>query len=1300
MPQAVLDFSAYIAEHIRDFTGREWVFAEIDRWLADPGAPRYFIITGEPGIGKTAIAARLTQIRDLAAVHFCIAHQANTVDPLDFARSLSHQLMHLDCFAQCLLEDQGVRVDVSINVQENYGQIIGVQIENLTSGSRSAAIAFNRTVVDPLKRLYADGFDQQLVILVDALDETVQQPGPETIADLLANARGLPPQVRFVLTSRPEDAALRHFEQLHSPYLVLDAGREENLQDVQEYIRGQLAASEALRTRLAEQKMQHQAFIERVTEASQGNFLYLVWLLPAVADGTQRFDALGVLPKGLDGIHREFLRTRMVGKNIGQWRDHYRPLLGVLAAAQEALTAEQLTRFTGLSAQEVDDFLLDVQQFLDPIGARQGQYRLYHQSLVGFLSSKEQAGEFWIDLAQIHRRIADYYRGDVSAEEVTWDRVDDYGKRYLAAHLYALKDVETYRRNLCELVESQAWTAAKYVNTPWAGSLVQDLQLASASTVGGNVEDWARSMGCQLRRALVEYLMSTVSDRAILFLARLGQVEQALDLARRQWSRFKLLREIAQTVASTQPAKATDILVELAHVMDDGSALEQCKARLAAAQEIFRLVPSHSRVALNLIEEVKSLEQGIPDSDLIKYRVEWDLPTLALSDELGGALLASDSFSPLEKAQALRHISLALPQDHPLRQSLLRQTLSVLEALEQAPETASESIKVMVALLPLVDEDERKALLDSLASAGDYLQSVEAPDEYAVIPHWAIGRIAEVDLNWARRMLFESNWGSTPEAFYQVVQEIAKVDYAEALQLVRDRFSNHILSPKLLTDIIETVALKDIDKAEALIEEYADQLRDDKEDAYVAIAEAYLVRGDTQKAQEIFDELAIVSDGEGFVHAKGNLRLAILARSDFLPVEVARGRLMHFPTCPHCHKSREQEAEIVLARIAARQGRVDFLEQHNFGQEARLAAACNLADCAGPEVARGYLESQHLASSVKGAKEVCAHIAAVEAQQDPTKLDILLKHFDDNGRPHHFCDYMLELPHTLRKLVETKRIEPAEAMSIIDQLYPLLVDWQCPHRDQPPEHDSWRTRCACYGQSEHVLAQLIGITAWLAPDRSEEMVSSLPAQPIRVYALEQILCHTQANEDLVQRVIKTSQECIEDPWQRAESYYTVAALLPAEMSGMIKSLIELAEPLLDETPTDYHTNRYGIPIRIGPSSTSLKIYKARALMKLVRDVSQFAYVREGLRAIESLVQLDDKLRVFDFLGRQATKWSREDRLALLWHIWEVSTTRRLEDVEAFIAFLVPIVYSLGGEAAFWRLYDCVERAYQGLPRVD
>lgn len=446
-------FSSFIAQQTKNFTGRDWVFAAIDQWLADPNAARYFIITGEPGIGKTAIAAKLTQIRDITATHFCVARQGDTIDPLNFTRSISHQLTQIEDFALGILEDKGLHIDIHVDIRMNYGKVIGVQIENLLVEAPSANIAFNRAVIDPLMKLYANGYSEKIVILIDALDEAVQYHGPKSIMDLIANTYRLPPQVRFLLTSRPEGMALRHFEQLRISILELDIGQAANLKDVQEYVCRQLETSQALQARIVDHNMSSQQFIDRITTASRGNFLYIVWLLRAVAEGTQEFGTFNSLPDGLDTIYREFLRTRTVGEDIRQWRTVYRPLLGVLVAAQAPLKIEQLTRFTGKGEQDVDDFLIDTQQFLDPMLAIEGQYQLYHQSVSDFLQSKENAGEFWIDVTSVHQQITARYEAGYIQH---WRDCDLYGFRYLPSHLVGARQFERLRKLLCDFNWLQA----------------------------------------------------------------------------------------------------------------------------------------------------------------------------------------------------------------------------------------------------------------------------------------------------------------------------------------------------------------------------------------------------------------------------------------------------------------------------------------------------------------------------------------------------------------------------------------------------------------------------------------------------------------------------------------------------------------------------------------------------------------------------------------------------------------------------------------------------------------------------
>jgi hypothetical protein len=651
-----LDFSGYIAERMRDFTGREWVFQAIDDWLGDPAAPSFFIVTGPPGSGKSAIAARLTQVRDVAASHFCTARDAsNTLEPVFFARSLCSQLCRIDGFAAAMLKDSNIDLHAVQNIQANYGQAIAIKIENLTVNAPSAAAAFTHTVVEPLKVLCTDGFAGSVVLLVDGLDEAAQLLSPQTIVGLLANAGAWPRPVRWLLTSRPDSAVLSAFEAQPVKRLELGEHAEKNLGDVRKYMLQQATHSERaseLQMRLAEHAMAPEALATRVAQASGGNFLYVVWLLRGIAEGAQRLDQLDTLPQGLDGIYREFLRTRTVGKGQREWRGLYRPLLGALAAAQAPLNRAQLLQFTGLDAQDLEDGLQDVGQFLDPASAREDRYQLYHQSLPDFLGDRKRAKEFWIDPAPWHRQIADFYW---DGDHPNWHKLKDaYGLDNLASHLYHGGQDDRLR----ELI-SQQWMTARLEGSGHAyDGFLGDVMLAwrqAHKEAQGQIEagQAPAALAECVRYALIRTSLNSLEahcDPALVARAvetGLWPVEQALFVAHLEYYPRYRVDMFAALLATGRLSPEQSTRAQEAGLAE-ALAIEDWAFR---ARALARLAPHLSGQALS-----RGLAAALAIEE--EYDMAWALSLAGAAPgpwdrvDLFAALLATDRLGPEQSAQA------------------------------------------------------------------------------------------------------------------------------------------------------------------------------------------------------------------------------------------------------------------------------------------------------------------------------------------------------------------------------------------------------------------------------------------------------------------------------------------------------------------------------------------------------------------------------------------------------------------------------------------------------------------------
>ncbi len=366
MAQRDRDVINYIRMRTRNFTGRKWVFEEVERWLDDPNASRFFIITGEPGIGKSAIAARLVQFSDddatppaacshlakdfLSAAHFCYARNGGWISPVGFARSISSQLaMRYPEFAKAIASDLGIKVDQ--HIKENLGTVIGIQILNYHAESPEAV--FDDLVRQPLKAMCEiRGFAGPIVILVDGLDEALSYSGPVSIVRLLAACDDLPPQVRLLLTSRRRDDVLSHFRPLR-PF-ILYAHSKMNERDLRSYLRRRFEESESLRKMTGNASG---AVIESLASRSQGNFLVVSKVVDSIERGELEMGDPESLPSDLMDLYAWFL-DRLVQRDRNLWRDLYRPVLGILIAAFEPVDASILSRWTGIGPQRVRDALV------------------------------------------------------------------------------------------------------------------------------------------------------------------------------------------------------------------------------------------------------------------------------------------------------------------------------------------------------------------------------------------------------------------------------------------------------------------------------------------------------------------------------------------------------------------------------------------------------------------------------------------------------------------------------------------------------------------------------------------------------------------------------------------------------------------------------------------------------------------------------------------------------------------------------------------------------------------------------
>ncbi len=357
-----LDFSADLILNQTYFTGRKWVFKEIEEWLKDENASRLFWITGVPGIGKTAIATQLIQKYPfISAFHICKKGHSEKASPQRTVCTLAYQL--------------------STQLPDYRDILSGIDIKKELDRCNEVAL-FDVLIAQPLNHEIKHP-GHTMVILIDGLDEA-SHDGKNEIARFIASEfEKLPQWLRIIITSRPDNEVLMPL-QAFNPW-VLASQSDKNQTDIDEYIDKRLGAFKS--------KDLYGQVKDTLIKNAEGVFLYIKHVCDEIDKGRLQFEKPNQFPKGLGSIFQQYFENKFPDKQY--YRQSIRPALQLIAAAYSPLNQDEINDVLGWNSDDFYDFKQDIGSFI--IENSENKVVPFHASLFDWLEDETKAGLYWIN---------------------------------------------------------------------------------------------------------------------------------------------------------------------------------------------------------------------------------------------------------------------------------------------------------------------------------------------------------------------------------------------------------------------------------------------------------------------------------------------------------------------------------------------------------------------------------------------------------------------------------------------------------------------------------------------------------------------------------------------------------------------------------------------------------------------------------------------------------------------------------------------------------------------------------------
>lgn len=355
------------------FVGRAGLLAELDRLLVGERTGCWVVVTGGPGMGKSALLAAWLARREAAGFtvphHFIRRGEYNWDDPARLVGSLVAQLE--DRFFDLREPDDDARKHPA---------------------ERLAAILMRVSE----KKLVPHG--RRLAVLIDGLDEYDPPAGAHSADPLAAFLpHTLPHGVSFLCTSRP-----RH------PYVAMIETRDGELERI-DLDDPAMAADNDATVRMFWQRAApslglDERFIDEAVARAGGNVQHAVTLCKHLRTLPQAQRRVETIPRGLGAMLAKSWQRIASDPIVVRG-------LGILCAAREALTLDEIAAVAGWDGEaQRQVFLCGASELLTETrrADRQSEYRLHHDTIAEHIASTLGATALRAHHAALARQLASW----------------------------------------------------------------------------------------------------------------------------------------------------------------------------------------------------------------------------------------------------------------------------------------------------------------------------------------------------------------------------------------------------------------------------------------------------------------------------------------------------------------------------------------------------------------------------------------------------------------------------------------------------------------------------------------------------------------------------------------------------------------------------------------------------------------------------------------------------------------------------------------------------------------------------